>query len=47
VESPLDLHLKDGKGTDDLLRICFLYDKEKKQVVVGSLPEHLSTGRYQ
>jgi predicted transcriptional regulator len=47
VETPLDLHLKVGKDKENLLRIYFLYDKEKKLIVVGSLPEHLSTLSYQ
>ena len=41
VESLLDLHLKVGTGSENLLRIYFLYDKGNKLVVVGSLPEHL------
>ncbi len=46
VESALDLHLKVGNDPDNLLRIYFLYDKEKKRIVVGSLPEHLRTVSY-
>ncbi len=46
VESLLDLHLKVGNDPDSLLRIYFLYDKEKKMIVVGSLPEHLRTVSY-
>ena len=42
-ESPLDLHLKVGNDSENLLRIYFLYDKENKLVVVGSLPKHLKT----
>lgn len=42
VESPLDLHLRVGVG-NNLVRIYFLYDKEKKLIVVGSLPQHLGT----
>jgi len=42
-ESVLDLHLKVGNDSENLLRIYFLYDKEKKLIVVGSLPKHLST----
>lgn len=42
-ESVLDLHLKSGVGTENLLRIYFLYDKENKLIVVGSLPKHLAT----
>ena len=43
AESVLDLHLKIGNDNENLLRIYFLYDKEKKLIVVGSLPEHLPT----
>lgn len=39
----LDLHLKVGNDSENLLRIYFLYDKEKKLIVVGSLPKHLKT----
>ena len=42
-ESVLDLHLKVGNDSENLLRIYFLYDKEKKLIVVGSLPKHLKT----
>ncbi len=41
VEVPLDMHLKVGKGKENLIRIYFYYDKEKDLVVVGSLPYHL------
>jgi len=46
VETLLDYHLKVGNDSANLLRIYFLYDKEKKLIVVGSLPEHLSTTIY-
>ena len=42
----LDLHLKVGRSAENLLRIYFLYDKQRKLIVVGSLPFHLSTRRY-
>ncbi|MDO4847193.1 MAG: hypothetical protein Q3968_03565 [Clostridiaceae bacterium] len=41
-ESVLDQHLKVGNKSDNLLRIYFLLDKEKKLIVIGSLPAHLS-----
>jgi hypothetical protein len=41
-ESVLDLHLKVGNKSDNLLRIYFLLDKEKQLIVIGSLPAHLS-----
>ena len=46
VESPLDLHLRVGVSSENLIRIYFLYDKEKKLIVVGSLPKHLKTLSY-
>ena len=46
VESILNLHLKIGNDPSNLLRIYFLYDKEKRLIVVGSLPEHLKTVSY-
>ena len=47
VESPLNYHLKVGNDSENLLRIYFLYDKEKELIVVGSLPKHLRTRSYQ
>lgn len=41
MESGLDYHLRVGSDPENLLRIYFLLDDEKKQVVVGSLPRHL------
>ncbi len=46
VETPLDLHLKVGVDSENLLRIYFLYDKEKRLIIVGSLPNHLPTPNY-
>ena len=45
-DSLLDLHLRVGNTSEDLLRIYFLFDSEKKLVVVGSLPRHLPTMSY-
>lgn len=45
-EDPLDYHLKVGNDSEKLLRIYFLFDKEKKIIVVGSLPKHLPTLSY-
>lgn len=42
-ESGLDYHLRVGNDAENLLRIYFLHDDEKKLVVVGSLPRHLKT----
>ncbi len=45
-ERALDLHLKIGNDSENLLRIYFFYDKELKLIVVGSLPLHLKTKSY-
>lgn len=45
-ESLLNLHLSIGNKSENLIRIYFLYDKEKQLVVVGSLPKHLPTLNY-
>lgn len=41
VDRPLDYHLRVGNDPENLLRIYFLHDDEKKLIVVGSLPRHL------
>lgn len=41
VDSALDYHLKVGNDPENLLRIYFLHDDDKKKIVVGSLPKHL------
>jgi len=43
VEVPLDLHLKVGNDSKNLLRIYFFFDKIKQLIVIGSLPRHLKT----
>lgn len=40
-DSELDCHLKVGNDPENLLRIYFLHDDEKRKIVVGSLPRHL------
>jgi len=47
AESLLNLHLKVGVDTRNLIRIYFLYDKGKQLIVVGSLPKHLKTVGYE
>lgn len=42
VESALDYHLGVGNAPENLLRIYFLHDDEKKLIIVGSLPRHLT-----
>lgn len=41
VESPLTHHLGVGNDPENLLRVYFLHDDEKKLIVIGSLPCHL------
>ncbi|MDR1832624.1 MAG: DUF3450 domain-containing protein [Fusobacteriaceae bacterium] len=40
-EVGLNLHLRSGVDSENLVRIYFLWDREKKLVVIGSLPDHL------
>ena len=47
VETPLDEHLKVGNTAGNLIRIYFLYDDERKVIVVGSLPHHLKVAQIQ
>ena len=42
-----DEHLKVGKTAGNLIRIYFLYDDERKVIVVGSLPHHLKVAQIQ
>ena len=42
TEHGLDYHLKVGNDPENLLRIYFLHDDEKKKIIVGSLPCHLT-----
>ncbi len=43
IDTVMDRHLKVGVDSAKLLRIYFLYDKDKQLIVIGSLPGHLST----
>lgn len=47
IETPLNEHLKVGKTAGNLIRIYFLYDDERKVIVVGSLPHHLKVAQIQ
>lgn len=47
VETPLTDHLKVGNTAGNLIRIYFLYDDERKVIVVGSLPNHLKVSQTQ
>ena len=40
-ETALDQHLKVGNDPENLLRIYFTLDEDKRLIVVGSLPRHL------
>lgn len=42
-EVALKLHLRVGRDPNSLLRIYFFLDKERKLIVIGSLPHHLKT----
>lgn len=47
IETPLNEHLKVGNTAGNLIRIYFLYDSERKVIVVGSLPYHLKVAQIQ
>ena len=47
IETPLNEHLKVGNTAGNLIRIYFLYDDERKVIVVGSLPHHLKVAQIQ
>lgn len=47
IETPLNEHLKVGNTAGNLIRIYFLYDDERKVIVVGSLPNHLRVSQIQ
>lgn len=40
-DSDLNWHLRVGNDSENLLRVYFLHDDEKRLIVVGSLPDHL------
>ncbi len=42
VDTPLDWHLGIGNDPEHLIRIYFLHDDEKRCIVIGSLPKHLT-----
>ncbi len=39
----LDMHIKHGISTSMLIRIYFCWDEQLQKIVIGSMPEHLST----
>ena len=43
LDSDLDYHLRVGNDSENLLRIYFLHDDERQRIVIGSLPDHLTT----
>lgn len=47
IDSDLDYHLRVGNDSENLLRVYFLHDDEKQLIVVGSLPDHLSSVKVQ
>ena len=42
-ESALNYHLRVGNKSENMLRIYFLHDDDNQLIVVGSLPDHLTT----
>ncbi|MDR0838910.1 MAG: hypothetical protein LBN99_04635 [Oscillospiraceae bacterium] len=46
AERLLDRHLRVGNRTENLLRVYFFFDKERRLIVIGSLPGHLPTVSY-
>ena len=47
TDSDLNYHLRVGNDSENLLRIYFLHDDDKKLIVIGSLPDHLRTVMFQ
>jgi len=47
ASSDLNYHLRVGNDSENLLRIYFLHDDDKKLIVIGSLPDHLRTVLFQ
>ena len=41
----LDLHIKHGRQSEELIRIYFCWDADSEKVIIGSMPEHLATVR--
>ncbi len=39
----LDLHIKLGIKSEDLIRIYFCWDDNMKKIIIGSMPKHLAT----
>ena len=39
----LDQHIKYGIKSEELIRIYFCWDNDLKKIIIGSMPEHLST----
>ena len=39
----LDLHIKRGTQSEELIRIYFCWDPDTKKIIIGSMPEHLAT----
>ena len=43
IDSDLDYHLRVGNDPKNLLRIYFLHDDAQQRIIIGSLPDHLTT----
>jgi len=39
----LDMHIKRGRQAEELVRIYFCWDEEKRKIIIGSMPGHLAT----
>lgn len=39
----LDIHVKSGSGSEDLVRVYFCWDDKLKKVIIGHMPGHLPT----
>lgn len=41
----LDLHIKQGVRSEELIRIYFCWDDDSRKLLIGSMPKHLATVR--
>ena len=39
----LDLHIKHGVKSEELIRVYFCWDDDLRKVIIGSMPGHLAT----
>lgn len=43
MQYTIDLHIKHGVKSEELIRIYFCWDDELQKIIIGSMPEHLAT----